>query len=179
MLSPFPFHVRTVSALPCPSCNTHYPLQSIVKNAGNCSPTLHPLLSTPCPLSSCVSFYHYLFSTISTYIEQLSLHFCAIWPAVMHPVWQLYAKQLHWLDPQAHCGVRVWTTAGSGHEFTEVQCCLCLTGKALVLWTTHEGEASLRKLLHGASLASGKVVDGAEKLSFHHRLFLNCFVPLL
>jgi len=29
--------------------------------------------------------------------------------------------------------VRVWTVAESWHEFTEVQRCLCLTGKVLVL----------------------------------------------
>lgn len=139
----------------------------------------NPLLSTPCPLSSYASFYRYLFSTTSTYKQQLSLHFCATQPAVMHPLGQLDEKKLHWLDPQARCGIRVWTVAGSWHEFTEVQHCLCLTGKVLVLWTTHEDGASLGKLLRGVSLASGMAVDGAEKLSFRHRLFLNYSVLLL
>lgn len=138
--SAFP-HLMSGPCLPCPAYNTHYTAQK--KNSGNSSPSLHPLLSTPCsPSSNATS------SPPQSLLHSATLTLCYSASSDPSPH-GMCIDCIHRL-PVVH----VWTVAWIYTACTSPERSLCsdLPMKMKLPWCV--------------SLASGKAVDGAEKLFF-------------
>lgn len=138
--------------LPCPDYNTCYTAQYKMLGAV-LQPPSPALCSVPTVLT-CI-FHHDLFFAVSTGRQQFLCCSC-VTLAVKPPSCQQDAKCCTvWIHSAVVCASGLQQ---GGDVNSELQWCLCLTGKIFVLRIAQEDGVSPGKFLYGVSLASSKAV---------------------